>query len=69
MIDRLIFVTVTRPNIVYSVRMLNQFMHEARKSHWEAALQVMRYIKGTPVQGFLLPSENNLRLQPYYESD
>ena len=47
----------------------SQFMHEPRKPHWEAALRVLRYIKGTPRQGLLLPSENNLRLQAYCDSD
>ena len=64
---RLIYLSVTRPDTVYSVRMLSQFMHEPRKPHWEATLWVLRYIKGTPSQGLLLPSENNLRLQAYYD--
>ena len=51
-------------------RMLSQFMHEPRKLYWEATLQnVLRYIKGTLGQWLLLPSENNLRLQAYWDSD
>ena len=40
LIDRLIYLSVTRLDIVYSVHMLSQFMHEPRKPHWEATLQV-----------------------------
>ena len=69
LIGRLIYLTVTRPDIVYLVRMLSQLMHESRKPHWEAALPILRYIKGTPDQGLLLPYENNSRLQAYYNSD
>ena len=69
LIDILIYLTVTRLDIVYSVRMLSQFMHEPRKPHCEVALRVLRYIKGTPSQGLLLPSENKLRLQAYCDSD
>ena len=44
-------------------------MNEPRKPHWEAALRVLRYIKGTLGQGLLLPSQNNLRLQAYCDLD
>ena len=44
-------------------------MHEPRKLYWLIALRVLRYIKGTPGQELVLPSENNLRLQAYCDSD
>jgi len=45
LVGRLIYLTVTRPDIVYSVRMLSQFMHEPKKKpHWEATLRVLRCI-------------------------
>jgi len=44
-------------------------MHELRKPYWLIALRVLRYIKGTPGQELVLPSENNLRLQAYCDSD
>ena len=69
LIGRLIYLSVTRPDIVYSVRVLSQFMHEPRKPHWEATLRVLRYIKGIPGQGLVVPSEINLRLQAYCDSD
>ena len=68
MIGRLIYLSIARRDIVYSVRMLSQFMHEPRKPHWKVALRVLRYIKVTPGQELVLPSENNLRLQAYCDS-
>ena len=66
---RLIYLTVTRPDIVYYVRTLSQFMHEPRKPHWDVALRVLRYIKGTPGQDLLFSSTNSLALKAFCDSD
>jgi len=43
---RLIYLIVTRLDIVYSVITLSHFMQEARKTYWDATLWVLKYIKG-----------------------
>ncbi|XP_050160344.1 uncharacterized mitochondrial protein AtMg00810-like [Malus sylvestris] len=65
LVGRLIYLTVTRPNIVFSVRTLSQFMHEPRKPHWNAALRILRYIKGIPGQGLLFLASDNLELKAF----
>lgn len=37
----------TRPNIQYSVQQLSQFYESYSYTHWNAAIQVLRYLKGT----------------------
>ncbi|KAK3034139.1 hypothetical protein RJ639_033482 [Escallonia herrerae] len=69
LVGRLIYLTVTRPDIVYYVRTLSQFMHEPRKPHWNAAIRILKYIKGNPGQGLLFPSTNNLALKAFCDSD
>lgn len=44
-------------------------MHHPRKPHLEAALRVLRFIKGTPGQGLLFPTINNLTLKAFCDSD
>nr|VDC58817.1 unnamed protein product [Brassica rapa] len=37
--------------------------------HWEAALRVVRFLKGCPGQGILLRSDSNLELSVYVNAD
>ena len=69
LVGRLIYLIVSRLDIVYSVCTLSQFMNTPQKPHWNVALRVLRYIKGTPGQGLFLPYENNLTLNAYCDSD
>lgn len=69
LVGRLIYLTITRLDIVYSVHILIQFMHQPRKPHIEAILRVLRYLKGSPCQGLLFPLENNLKLTAFCDSD
>ncbi|RVW29739.1 Retrovirus-related Pol polyprotein from transposon RE2 [Vitis vinifera] len=69
LVGRLIYLAVTRPDLAYSVHILSQFMQEPRIEHWEAALRVVRYLKGTLGQGILLRADSDLSLQGWYDSD
>lgn len=53
---RLIYLTITRPDICYAVQVLSQFMHAPKVSHMEAAMMVVRYLKLSPGLGILLSS-------------
>jgi len=69
LVGRLIYLTITWPVIVFSIRTLSQYIQAPRKPHWDVAIRVLKYIKGSPGQGLLLSSENNLTLTTYYDSD
>ena len=69
LVRRLSYLCFTRPNLAYSVQVLYQFMQNPRSEHWQAALRVVRYLKGHPEQGILLPRENNLQLFGWCDSD
>nr|KYP64905.1 Retrovirus-related Pol polyprotein from transposon TNT 1-94 [Cajanus cajan] len=45
LVGRLIYLSVTRPELSYCVHTLAQFMQHPRQEHWDAALRVVRYLK------------------------
>ncbi|KAM7470499.1 hypothetical protein LguiA_008682 [Lonicera macranthoides] len=50
LIGRLIYLTVSRPDITYAVHVLSRFMLQPTKGHMEAALRVVRYLKNAPAK-------------------
>ncbi|KAK9190888.1 hypothetical protein WN943_019498 [Citrus x changshan-huyou] len=69
LVGRLIYLSVTRPELSYSVHVLAQFMQQPREEHWAAALRVVRYLKGNPDQGIMLRSDCDLQLSAWCDSD
>uniref|UniRef100_A0A3Q7IR74 Reverse transcriptase Ty1/copia-type domain-containing protein n=1 Tax=Solanum lycopersicum TaxID=4081 RepID=A0A3Q7IR74_SOLLC len=45
LVGRLLYLTITRPDIAFAVQSLSQFMHAPKSSHMEAALRVVKYVK------------------------
>ncbi|KAL0432527.1 UNVERIFIED_CONTAM: Retrovirus-related Pol polyprotein from transposon RE2 [Sesamum latifolium] len=56
LVGRLLYLGFTRPDISFAVQQLSQFIQHPRSSHWDAAVHVLRYLKGTSALGlFFLP--------------
>ena len=69
LVGRLIYLTVSRPDITYSIHVLSRFMHQPCKLHMEAALRVVHYMKNAPGQGLFFSSNSDFRLRAYCDSD
>lgn len=69
LVGKLIYLSNTRPDLSYAIHILSQFMHKPRKGHWEAALRVVHYLKGTPGQGILLRAHTELKLTTWCDAD
>ncbi|XP_019087396.1 PREDICTED: uncharacterized protein LOC109127273 [Camelina sativa] len=69
LIGRLIYLAATRPDLVFSVHILSQFMQNPREDHWQAALRVVKYLKGTVGRGILLKARTNFQVTGWCDSD
>lgn len=69
LIGKLIYLTITSPDLTYSVHILSQFMQTPRLDHLNAAKRVLRYLKGTTSQGLLYSAESTLQLTGFCDAD
>ncbi|XP_070014782.1 uncharacterized protein [Nicotiana sylvestris] len=69
LIRKLLYLTITRPDISFAVQSLSQFMQRPKQSHLEAAFRVVRYLKGCPGLGVLLPADPLTNLTAYCDSN
>jgi hypothetical protein len=69
LVGRLINFIITRSDIVYPIQTISEFIHQRRKTHWDATIRVLKYINWTPDQGLLFSATNKLTLKAFYNSD
>ena len=69
LVGRLIYLTITRPELCYVIHRLSQFMQNPKEEHMHAARRVLRYLKATPGKGILLRADNNLQVHAYCDTD
>ena len=69
LIGKLLYLTISRPDITFVVHKLSQFMEKPNKTHTNAANHLLRYIKGSPGQGIFLSKTNVLSLKAFADVD
>ncbi|KAD7117228.1 hypothetical protein E3N88_04496 [Mikania micrantha] len=69
LVGKLIYLSLTRPDISYDVQYLSQYMHAPTTSHLQIGLRVLRYLKSSPGTGVLLSKGNMQNLYAYVDAD
>jgi hypothetical protein len=69
MVEKLIYLTVTRHDIAFAVSVISQFMHAPRTSHLSAIDRILRYLKGTPGQGIWMKKNNSNNVVDFSDAD
>uniref|UniRef100_A0A3Q7J5P9 Reverse transcriptase Ty1/copia-type domain-containing protein n=1 Tax=Solanum lycopersicum TaxID=4081 RepID=A0A3Q7J5P9_SOLLC len=68
-IGKLLYLNMTRPDISFSAQTLSQFLQQPKRSHLDAALRVIRYLKKQPGQGLLLASDSDGQVTAFCDAD
>lgn len=68
-VGKLIYVTLTKPDIAYSIHVLSQFMDKPAHIHLQAAYKVLKYLKGALGQGLFLSANSDMKITTYSDSD
>jgi hypothetical protein len=69
MIGYLLYLTASRPDIMFSVCLCAHFQANPKKSHLKALKRILRYLKHTPNIGLWYPKGANPTLMGFFDSD
>ncbi|RVW82174.1 Retrovirus-related Pol polyprotein from transposon RE1 [Vitis vinifera] len=69
MIGSLLYLTASRPDIMYSVCLCSRFQSCPKESHLSAVKRILRYLKGTMDIGLWSPKGDNFELIGYSDAD
>ncbi|XP_070011133.1 uncharacterized mitochondrial protein AtMg00810-like [Nicotiana sylvestris] len=69
LVKKLIYLTITKPDICFTVQVLSQFMQQPKRSYWDASLRVTKYIKGCSDLGIFMPKNSTIQLTAFCDAD
>jgi hypothetical protein len=69
LVDKLIYLTVTRPDMSFVVSQISKFMHSPRTLCLDGVNRILRYLKGTPGKRIWMRKNNINAICGYSDED
>ena len=67
LVGKLNYLTVTRPDIAYSVSVISQYMSSPTVDHYKAVEQILGYLKGAPGRGILYGNHSHTKIEYFFD--
>ncbi|KAM2621688.1 hypothetical protein TB2_026408 [Malus domestica] len=69
LVGKLIYLTITRPDIAYAVSFVSQFMHSPTSHHLQLVKRILRYLKSSMSTGIFMQKNGHFTIEGYTDSD
>lgn len=69
LVGKLIYLTITRPDISFAVSLVSQHMHAPTVFHLSMVKRILRYLKGTIGRGIVMTKNGHTNIIGYIVSD
>ncbi|XP_028086237.1 uncharacterized protein LOC114287156 [Camellia sinensis] len=69
LVGKLIYLTVTHPDITYVVGVVTQFMHAPRQPYFVAMCRILQYLKRAPGRGLFYRPSSSLSVTGFSDAD
>jgi hypothetical protein len=68
-VGKLIYLTITKPDITFVVSLLSQYMHAPIAQHFDMMKRILRYLKGTIGRGIVMTRNGHTNITGYTDFD
>ena len=69
LVGSLIYLTNSRPDILFSVSIISKFMENPSRFYFAATKKILRYLQGTKDYGILYKEQDDNKLIDYSDND
>ena len=69
MVGKLIYLTITRPDVCFAVNQVSQHMQAPKMHHWNMVERILRYLREAPGQGVWMGCNKSTEIVGYCDAD